>query len=221
MDPGSNVHICNNKEAWKWTHTRYGKPSEVILAGSTTLPITEWGTVIVPIKGPQSTITPALLTDVAYIEGFFTNILSLARLKGQHIHFDSGRNLLYRQNPKHTAAFLEYRDGHWLIDADPSSRPNPSAMMTMAASRRTRPSRDPKRDLKVTPTQAQQLWGHAAPSAIAHLHNAVRGIQVIGVNQHRQLHSAINVSCPRCTSWYPAGYLIHWPPNPSRGSLLT
>jgi hypothetical protein len=132
----------------------------------------------VPIKGPQSTITPALLTDVAYIEGFFTNILSLARLKGQHIHFNSGRDLLYRQNPKHTAAFLEYRDEHWLIDADPSSRPNPSAMMTMAASRRTRPSRDLKPDLKVTPTQAHQLWGHAAPSAIAHLHNAVRGIQV-------------------------------------------
>jgi hypothetical protein len=73
--------------------------------------IREWGTVLVPIKTPTG-IRDTKLTDVALVEGFFANILSLSRCRDRNIHFDSRRNLLYQVTYDNVIALLEYRLGH-------------------------------------------------------------------------------------------------------------
>jgi hypothetical protein len=94
MDPGSNIHVINNANSWRWTHTRYSTANETLCAGAQSVYISEWGTVLVPIKTPTG-IRDIKLTEVALVEGFFANILSLSRCRDMNIHFDSGRNLLY------------------------------------------------------------------------------------------------------------------------------
>ncbi|KAF1938013.1 hypothetical protein EJ02DRAFT_426066 [Clathrospora elynae] len=58
------------------------------------------------------------LTHVAYVPGFITSLIGLARCRKMDIHFDSGRDLLYKGNPGTALAYLEHDGGHWLVDAD-------------------------------------------------------------------------------------------------------
>jgi hypothetical protein len=39
------------------------------------------------------------LTHVAYVQGFITSLIGLARCTKLGIHFDSGRDLLYKDDP--------------------------------------------------------------------------------------------------------------------------
>jgi hypothetical protein len=178
MDPGSNIHVINNSNSWRWTHTRYGTANETLCAGAQSVYISEWGTVLVPIKTPTG-IRDIKLTDVALVEGFFANILSLSRCRDMKIHFDSGRNLLYQATSNNVISLLEYRSGHWLIDADDGKRPNTNSLTAMTA---FKPSRDPKPDLMATATEAHHIWAHAGPDTIRHLQGAVRGFQLQGSN---------------------------------------
>jgi hypothetical protein len=176
MDPGSNIHVINNSNSWRWTHIRYGTASETLCAGAQSVQISEWGTVLVPIKTPTG-IRDIKLTEVALVEGFFANILSLSRCRDMKIHFDSGRNLLYQATPTNVIALLEYRSGHWLIDADDGKRPNTNSLTAMAT---FKPSRDPKPDLKATATEAHHIWAHPSPDTVRHLQEAVRGFKLLG-----------------------------------------
>jgi hypothetical protein len=176
MDPGSNIHVINNTEFWNWTHSRHGTADETLLAGSQSVQISEWGTVLVPIRTPSG-IHKIQLTSVALVKGFFANILSLSRCMDMKIHFDSGRNLLYQATPNNIIALLDYQAGHWLIDADDGKRPNASLLITMAT---FKPSRDPKPDLQATATEAHHIWAHPGPDTIRHLQRAVRGFKLQG-----------------------------------------
>jgi hypothetical protein len=176
MDPGSNIHVINNTEFWNWTHSRHGTADETLLAGSQSVQISEWGTVLVPIRTPSG-IRKIQLTSVALVKGFFANILSLSRCMDMKIHFDSGRNLLYQATPNNVIALLDYQAGHWLIDADDGERPNANSLMTMAA---FKPSREPKPDLQATATEAHHIWAHPGPDTIRHLQGAVRGFKLQG-----------------------------------------
>jgi hypothetical protein len=103
MDPESNIHVINNTEFWNWTHSRHGTADETLLAGSQSVQISEWGTVLVPIRTPSG-ICKIQLTSIALVKGFFANILSLSRCMDMKIHFDSGRNLLYQATPNNVIA---------------------------------------------------------------------------------------------------------------------
>jgi hypothetical protein len=129
MDPGSNIHIINNSKLWSWTHTQYGTADEMLLAGSQSVQISEWGTVLVTIRTPSG-ICKIQLTSVAFVKGFFANILSLSHCMDMKFHFDSERNFLYWATPNNVIALLDYQAGHWLIDADDGKRPNASSLMT-------------------------------------------------------------------------------------------
>ena len=73
------------------------------------------------------------LTDVAYVPGFFANVLGLLRCKPLGINFDSGRNCLYLKHLSNVICNLEYTNSHWLIDADENDRPNISEFSVFAA----------------------------------------------------------------------------------------
>ena len=58
------------------------------------MPVSAWGEISLNIKLPV-VIKKIKLTHVAYIKGFFANIVSLSRCKAQEIYFNSRRDLLY------------------------------------------------------------------------------------------------------------------------------
>jgi hypothetical protein len=50
------------------------------------------------------------LTHVAYVQGFITSLLDLACCWKMDIHFDSGRDLLYKGNPGTVLAYLGHNE---------------------------------------------------------------------------------------------------------------
>ncbi|KAI0991671.1 hypothetical protein K3495_g16516, partial [Podosphaera aphanis] len=122
VDPGSNTHVINS-ESWKgWKRERENTERQTINAGNSRTLITAWGRVEIVARTPRGLQT-LLLTHVAFVKGFLTSVLGLARCRNESIHFDSGRDILYKHHSKNIVAQLEYNGGHWLIDADESRRP--------------------------------------------------------------------------------------------------
>ena len=176
MDPGSNTHVTNSKQ-WDFVHTRFASNSDVIYAGSQLTPVMEYGTVEIPINSPEGVIK-ILLTEVAYVPTFFSNILGLSRCRSLGLHFDSGSDMIYQAPLRKPVALLEYIDGHWLIDAHEGYKPDVKQFTNMAAQRSSRPSKDPKPALEVTPLEAHHIYAHPGPSTIAHLESAVNGLRI-------------------------------------------
>ncbi|KAK7177688.1 reverse transcriptase domain protein [Paraphaeosphaeria sporulosa] len=176
LDPGSNIHVCNTKR-FGWKKFRDATNGEIVFAGGQAMQIQEWGEVVLEAKGASGAL-PVRLTMVAYVEGFFANILGLSRCRSQNIHFDSGRDLLYIKTPQHVFCHLEFHNGHWLIDANPSSRPELDSLAVMAT--RFRPSTNPRSALKLTAPDAHRLWGHPGADAVKHLPGNVVGVAVVG-----------------------------------------
>jgi hypothetical protein len=122
LDPGSNTHVANSK-AFGWRTTRIAQPGEALYAGGQLLPIGEWGEVELQVNTPTGR-QPFKLTYVAYIPSFFTSVLGLSRCREIDLHFDSGRDRLYQKDLSNPVCYLEYQEGHWLIDADEKARPS-------------------------------------------------------------------------------------------------
>jgi hypothetical protein len=93
LDPGSNSHVANSR-LFGWRTTAQAQPGECVYAEGQVLQIEEWGEVelhVNTLTGQQ----PFNLTYVAYILGFFTNVLGLLRCRSLDMHFDLGKNCLY------------------------------------------------------------------------------------------------------------------------------
>ncbi|EFQ88629.1 hypothetical protein PTT_15421 [Pyrenophora teres f. teres 0-1] len=130
VDPGSNVHICNSTY-FNWVKTADAKPTDVIFAGATAHQVVAWGEVIINVnRGKVS--KDILLTHVAYVPGFLTNLFALGRCRNSGIHFDSGPNILYKDKISNVVANLAYNHGHWLLDAKEADRPPRHKLLGMA-----------------------------------------------------------------------------------------
>jgi len=78
VDPGSNKHVVNS-EAWEgWKRTSNNLERRSINAGNSCILITAWGTMELVARTPHGQLTLEL-THVAYVEGFLTSVLGLAR----------------------------------------------------------------------------------------------------------------------------------------------
>jgi hypothetical protein len=84
------------------------------------------------------------LTYVAYVQGFVTSLIGLARCRKLDIHFDSGRDILYKGDSETVLAYLEHDGGHWLVDADVSRRLEPFMLSSFGTT--YRPSKAPRPD---------------------------------------------------------------------------
>ncbi|KAI1515853.1 Pol protein [Pyrenophora tritici-repentis] len=181
VDPGSNTHVVNT-EAWKgWRRTSDNPERRSVNAGNSCILITAWGTMKLVAHTPNGQLTLEL-THVAYVEGFLTSVLGLARCRSESIHFDSGRDVLYMRQPSNVIAQLEYNGGHWLIDAEPSRRPPLSLLHSPLSTFGTsyRPSYAPKPANVVDRRAAHQIWGHPGRKAVNQLESNVTGIQLTG-----------------------------------------
>lgn len=187
VDPGSNVHICNTTY-FNWRKTSDARPTDVILAGATGYQVAAWGEVIINVKrGNQK--KDILLTHVAYVPGFLTNLFALGRCRRSGIHFDSGRNILYKERISNVVANLDYSHGHWLLDAKEADRPPRHELLSMAV--RSSQEKSPQ---TVTAMRAHQLLGHPSYQALEHLQDATTGLK-IGTNGKGDSWTDDCVSC--------------------------
>jgi hypothetical protein len=87
--------------------------------------------------------------------------------------------------PSNPVCYLEYTDGHWLIDADENARPPPRALQAVAAvsGYRSKPSYKEKKPLELSSKHAHRLLGHASYEAISHLSHNVKGVTIAQENQ--------------------------------------
>jgi hypothetical protein len=75
-----------------------------------------------------------VLTHVTLVEDFITSVIGLACCRTIGVHFDSGRDQLYKVSSDNVVANLKYNGGHWLIDADPSMRPLRTQLRSLSMS---------------------------------------------------------------------------------------
>lgn len=107
LDPGSNAHVANSR-SFGWRTTAQAQQGECVYAGGQLLQIEEWGEVELQVDTPSGR-QPFKLTYVAYIPGFFTNVVGLSRCRSLNIHFNSGKNCLYQRVPLILCATLSIR----------------------------------------------------------------------------------------------------------------
>jgi hypothetical protein len=124
LDPGSNTHVINTENWSGWTREYNAVATDFVGAGTGRVQITAWGSMELMANTPTG-VRSLKLTHVAYVEGFITSLIGLARCRNLGIHFDSGRDLLYKYDPGNVLAYLEHDGGHWLVDAEASRRPKP------------------------------------------------------------------------------------------------
>jgi hypothetical protein len=114
---------------------------------------------------------------VAYIPGFFTSVVGLSRSRSLGIHFDSGRDCLYQKKASNVVCLLQYRDGHWLVDVEKDQKAEPD-LLSVYATRYTKPSKEPRKDLSVSQNTAHQMFGRISRKAVGRLNDHVLGINV-------------------------------------------
>jgi hypothetical protein len=175
LDPATDVHICNNPAEFQWKAP--AADDDIVLAGGSEMLIEAWGEVTIPLSTPIG-IKTTTLKRVALIPSFFTSLVSLSRLTSSDVHFDSGRNVLYRAGtPQKDVAKLTQLGGHWLV----VHRPQPTALSTQHSAfatnqRRPQYSALPLKPRLLTKPQLHVLLGHAGSDAIDQLSSQVRGI---------------------------------------------
>jgi hypothetical protein len=167
-----------NTEDWKgWTREYDAVATDFVGAGTGRVQITAWGSMELMANTPTG-VRSLRLTHVAYVQGFVTSLIGLARCRKLDIHFDSGRDLLYKGDPGTILAYLEHDGGHWLVDVDVSRRPEP--IMLSSFSTTYQPSKAPRPDQLVDARTAHQIWGHPGKKAIEKLATNVDGLVVEG-----------------------------------------
>ncbi|KAF2728908.1 hypothetical protein EJ04DRAFT_404670, partial [Polyplosphaeria fusca] len=110
LDPATDIHICNNPAEFQWK--ALAAVNDIVLAGGSETRIEAWGEVTIPLSTPEGNRVTTL-KHVALIPSFFTSLVSLSRLSSSNVHFDSGRNCLYRSGQD--IAKLTRLGGHWLV----------------------------------------------------------------------------------------------------------
>ncbi|PWO19715.1 hypothetical protein PtrARCrB10_11782 [Pyrenophora tritici-repentis] len=175
LDPGSNCHVTNTKGA-DWILTKRGRPSDCVYAGGALTQVEEWGETTIQVKTPTGE-GQMKLTWVAYIPGFFTSVVGLSRSRSLGINFDSGRDCLYQKKASNIICLLQYRDGHWLVDVEKDQKVELDLLSTYAT-RYTKPSKEPRKDLLVSQDTAHRMFGHISRKAVGHLNDHVIGISV-------------------------------------------
>jgi hypothetical protein len=175
LDPGSNCHVTNTRGT-DWISTKKGGPSDCVYAGGVLAQVEEWGETYIRVKTPTGEGQMKLMW-VAYIPGFFTSVVGLSRSRSLGIHFDSGRDCLYQKKASNVVCLLQYRDGHWLVDLEKDQRAEPD-LLSVHATRYTKPSKEPRKDLSVSQETAHRIFGHVSRKAVGHLNDHVLGINI-------------------------------------------
>lgn len=195
LDPGSDIHICNNAEefVWKYPATEH----DIILAGGSENNVSAWGEVDIELDTPSGK-KRMILKNVALVTSFFTSLISLSRLISANIHFDSGRNCLYRLDnaTNSTIANLTPFGGHWLAVSRDSPAPlakSQQPFLAFTTRKHKRRSILPLPSRQLSGLEAHVLLGHPGQEPLEHLPD-----NVIGISSFRSAPPD-KADCPQCS----------------------
>ena len=176
IDSGSDIHVCNSQDGY--ARTGAAGETDQLIAGKTRYQIASFGTVNVTVNTPQG-IRQIQLTNVAYIPGFMTNLVSLSRLVQQGVHWNTETGQLTRQGQ--AFCYITAFDGHWTLTPHPTPHQTPhhapsetqnfvpqETLYEMSAF----PAHDlsqPRPPRSLSASQWHNIMGHAGYAAIRHL----------------------------------------------------
>ncbi|KAI0992007.1 hypothetical protein K3495_g16179, partial [Podosphaera aphanis] len=167
-DTGADSHIINSSHRYK-AH-RIASTSETVASGKDLYPIESIGTTTITARGPNGPVE-LILYDVAYVPGYFTNIVSISKLSSQNIHMDSGDSILYikRNNQRHNLAYCPRKDGHWILSERKPITTSAFSHSTISNDIITQSSR-----------RMHEAMGHAGPKTLSLLPKATTGTNFKG-----------------------------------------
>ena len=174
LDSGSNIHVCNDPHRFKTTHPTTS--DDYLVSGSTTYPITAYGTVDITVASPTGRTESVTLNQVALIPGFFTNLVSFSKAKAANIYWDTAKDTLYTDKNGKQDHFCQLKphNGHWIIEYnDP-----PSATQIFASSAANSKAASQQKPFEASPNHLHQIMGHAAADAISKLPTAAEGLKL-------------------------------------------
>jgi len=112
LNPSADTHVCNNKE--DFTFSYLAVEDNYLIAGGNFKKIQAYGIVTITVDIPTGKLK-LKLSHVALAPTFFTNIVALLRATNNDIHFDLGRNVLYRLATGETVYYVKRLGGYWAL----------------------------------------------------------------------------------------------------------
>jgi hypothetical protein len=105
----SRTHVCNNQEDFIFSYL--ATEDDYLIAGGNFKKIQAYGIVTITVDTPNRKLKMKL-SHIALVPTIFINIIALLRATTNDIHFDSGRNLLYRLATSETVCYARRLGGH-------------------------------------------------------------------------------------------------------------
>jgi Reverse transcriptase (RNA-dependent DNA polymerase)/GAG-pre-integrase domain len=160
LDSGSDIHVCNSRN--RFNYVRPAGCEDTISSGKTTYQIDAFGTVDIIVETPTG---PQIvqLAEVALVEGFLTNLVSISRFEAKGVHVNS--QYLHLHQDGTPWCYYIRNGGHWILEDHSKS---------MAFPVKSRVSKEVVRTAK----QWHHILGHPAYEAIANLANSASNISV-------------------------------------------
>ncbi|KAI0992750.1 hypothetical protein K3495_g15435, partial [Podosphaera aphanis] len=161
-DTGADSHIVNS--SYRYVASRNALSSETVASGKDQYPIESIGTATITAHGPNGPVELTLY-DVAFVPGYFTNIVSISKLSSQNIHMDSGDSILYikEKNKRRNFAYCPRRDGHWIISTKPLLK---ASIFSHTASRN---------EITKSSRRMHEAMGHPGQNSLSVLQKATTG----------------------------------------------
>jgi len=119
LNPSADTHVCNNKEDFTFLYP--AAEDNYLIAGGNFEKIQAYGIVTITVNTPTGKLKMKL-SYIALVPTMFINIVALSRATENDIHFNLGRNLLYRLATGETVYYTKRLGGHWaLMHREPTS----------------------------------------------------------------------------------------------------
>jgi hypothetical protein len=160
LDSGATLHVCNDRA--RFQDIRPTSDEELSYAGNTVIPIEGFGSITITIRAPEGP-RPIILTEVAYVPSFHTNVASLDRFIAKDVHWDTKDQRLTHND--RTFCTIQRRHGQWVLEYNELKD---SAFVVRSA--------QPRKDEETSAEVWRRRLGHIQPAAIAKLPTIVIGV---------------------------------------------
>ena len=135
------------------------------------------------------------LSYIALVPNIFINIIALSRAIDNNIHFDLGRNLLYRLATSEIVYYARRLGGYQaLMHREPKPIPTLDSTQSTFLTRRHQLSRMARKLIGAIATKWHKILGYVGPDAIKQLLKHVNGVELELINKRAPL----KVECEVC-----------------------
>ena len=175
LDSGSSIHVWNDRSRFLTYRDAF---RDYLVAGGGTVPILGYGEIDLKINGPNG---PRImrLYNVAYCEGFSTNLVSLKALRKRGIEWNTEYLYLYNKSSGAQLCYIHEQHEQFIIEEPTTIKASYATKRSSYLSSRTASADD-------------WIWhhrlGHLGPDALKHLVNEAKGIKIKGVSTHKCSH---------------------------------